>query len=61
MIVLRQAQNERVGGVGLAERLAEKARRIAETQVARRSHGPRRWRIARLLWPLFASRAQGER
>ncbi len=43
---------------GLAARLAERARRLAEARMRRlalaRRGDPRRWRSARLLWPLFA-------
>lgn len=37
----------------LAARLTAKARALAEARTARRDD-PRRWRKARLLWPLFA-------
>jgi len=38
----------------LVVRLTERARRIAEARVEARRSGERRWRRARLLWPLFA-------
>jgi hypothetical protein len=41
------------GAAGLAARLVGHARRIAEARVAARRAGARRWRKARLLWPLF--------
>jgi hypothetical protein len=37
-----------------AARLAAKARRLAEASLAARTQGRRRWRLAPLLWPLFA-------
>jgi len=42
------------GAATLAARLAETARRVAEARVEARRSGARRWRRARLLWPLFA-------
>ena len=42
------------GGATLAARLAGQARRVAEARAAARRAGARRWRRARLLWPLFA-------
>lgn len=45
---------------GFAARLASKARRLAEAQAEERRRAiiadPRRWRSARLLWPLFGDR-----
>ena len=40
---------------GLLARLTRKAEAIAQARAARRAQGvsPRRWRSARLLWPLF--------
>ena len=52
MITARQ-----IGGARFAARLAEQARRLAEARAeaaVRRHRGDaRRWRLARLLWPLF--------
>lgn len=43
---------------GLTRRLAERVRKLAEAHAANRLLArraePRRWRDARLLWPLFA-------
>lgn len=44
----------RAGIAGLAARLADKARRIAEARTEARRAGAGRWRRARWLWPLFA-------
>ena len=41
------------GAAALASRLADNARRIAQARAAARAIGARRWRRARLLWPLF--------
>ena len=49
MITARQ-----VGGSRFAARLAAKARQIAAARAEARVRGERRWRFARLLWPLFA-------
>ena len=38
----------------LAARLTDTARRLAEARVEARRSGARRWRHARLLWPLLA-------
>ena len=47
-----------IGGARFAARLAEAARRLgkarAEARVRERRGDPRRWRLARLLWPLKA-------
>ena len=44
----------------MAQSLARKAARLAEAQVAdrllARRDAPRRWRMARLLWPLFTAK-----
>ena len=42
------------GGAQFAARLAAQARRLAEARVVARARGDGRWRVARLLWPLFA-------
>ncbi len=39
---------------GFAARLAAKAGRLAAAQAEARQRGERRWRLARLVWPLFA-------
>ncbi|WP_324262152.1 hypothetical protein U4960_03105 [Altererythrobacter sp. H2] len=43
-----------------AQRLARKAARLAEARAGAsllaRREDPRRWRMARLLWPLFTSK-----
>lgn len=53
MIAARTALSPRA----LAGSLARKAARLAEAhaaeQVLARRDAPRRWRMARLLWPLF--------
>ena len=53
MITARQ-----IGGARFVARLAEQARRLgearAEARVRERRGDARRWRLARLLWPLFA-------
>jgi hypothetical protein len=51
----------RLGAAGVAARLAERARRIAEAHAEARRAGPRRWRHARWLWPLFGPSGLGER
>ena len=43
-----------IGGARFAARLAAKAGRIAAARAEARLRGERRWRLARLLWPLFA-------
>lgn len=48
----------RIARSDLAQRLTDRARKLAEVHaenrlLARRAE-PRRWRDARLLWPLFA-------
>ena len=43
-----------IGGARFVARLAARAARIAEARVEARRHGARRWRLPRLLWPLFA-------
>jgi hypothetical protein len=50
-----------IGATGVAARLAERARRIAEARAEARRAGTRRWRRARWLWPLFGPSALGER
>jgi hypothetical protein len=42
------------GAAALAARLTDTARRLAEARVEARRSGARRWRHARLLWPLLA-------
>ena len=46
-----------IGGARLVARLVEQARRLAEARaealVRERRGDARRWRLARLLWPLF--------
>jgi hypothetical protein len=42
-----------IGGARFVARLAAQAGRIARARAEARRQGPRRWRIARLLWPLF--------
>jgi hypothetical protein len=41
-------------GAGFAARLAAKAGRLTAAHVEARRRGERRWRLARLVWPLFA-------
>ena len=43
-----------IGGARFVARLAARAARIAEARAEARLQGERRWRLARLLWPLFA-------
>jgi hypothetical protein len=50
-----------IGGARFVARLAARAARIAEARIEARRRGARRWRIARLLWPLFGPSADGER
>jgi hypothetical protein len=49
-----------IGGARFAARLTEKARRLGEARtearVRQRRGDARRWRLARLLWPLFKER-----
>ena len=40
-------------GAQFAARLAAQARRLAVARVEARARGDGRWRMARLLWPLF--------
>ena len=49
MIAARQ-----IGEARFVARLAASAGRIAAAGAEARLRGARRWRIARLLWPLFA-------
>ncbi|HEY6815912.1 MAG TPA: hypothetical protein VI168_10270 [Croceibacterium sp.] len=42
-----------MGGARFAARLAAQAAKIARARAEARLHGERRWRLARLLWPLF--------
>ena len=48
---------KQIGGARFAARLVEQARRLGEARaeaLARKRRGDaRRWRLARLLWPLF--------
>ena len=43
-----------IGGARFAARLAAEAGRIARARAEAQLRGERRWRLARLLWPLFA-------
>jgi hypothetical protein len=47
-----------IGGARFVARLAAKARRIGKAKAEERMRAhrgdPRRWRLARLLWPLLA-------
>jgi hypothetical protein len=52
---------ETIGAARFVARLAARARRIAEARAEAPRHGARRWRLARLLWPLFGPSAFGER
>lgn len=49
---------KQIGGARFAARLAAKARRLAEARaearLRQRRGDARRWRLARLLWPLIA-------
>ena len=49
---------KQIGGARFVARLAAQARRLgearAEARVRARRGDARRWRLARLLWPLFA-------
>ena len=42
-----------IGGARFAARLAAQAGRIARARAEDKLQGERRWRLARLLWPLF--------
>jgi len=50
-----------IGGARFVARLAAQAARLAEARAEARLHGVRRWRVARLLWPLFGPHSSGER
>lgn len=49
-----------IGGARFVARLAEKAKQLAaanaEARARERRGDARRWRLARLLWPLFKER-----
>src|SRR5690606_41298311 len=52
--MIRGQPEDRNGAAQFAARLTEKARRLAEAQIAARAHGVRRWRLAPWLWPQVA-------
>lgn len=53
MIRARTALSARAFAGSLARKAARLARARAETSLLARREDPRRWRAARLLWPLF--------
>lgn len=56
MIRARTGLSPRAFAQSLARKAAQLAEARAETRLLTRRTDPRRWRMARLLWPLFTSK-----
>lgn len=56
MIRARSALSPRAFAHGLARKAARLAEARAEDRLLAQRADPRRWRMARLLWPLFATK-----
>lgn len=56
MIRARTALSPRAFAQGLARKAAQLAEARAATRLLARREDPRRWRMARLLWPLFTTK-----
>lgn len=56
MIRARPSQSPRAFVQGLARKAARLAQARAESRLLARREDSRRWRMARLLWPLFTTK-----